>query len=62
MTNLLWIIPAKLVLDGLAGLKFLIDGKPKSTLAIIKAHISFSYPFLPLVFERRNKVSLDTKK
>jgi riboflavin kinase/FMN adenylyltransferase len=54
LTNLLWIIPAKLVLDGLAGLKFLLDGKPKSTLAIIKAHISF-YIHLPLVFERRNK-------
>lgn len=54
LTNLLWIIPAKLVLDGIAGLKFLIDGKPKSTLAIIRSHISY-YIHLPLVFERRNK-------
>lgn len=54
LTNLLWIIPAKLVLDGIAGFKFLFDGKPKSTLAVIRAHISF-YIHLPLVFERRNK-------
>jgi riboflavin kinase/FMN adenylyltransferase len=54
LTKLIFIIPFKLVLDGLAGIKFLLDGKPKSTLAVIKAHISF-YIHLPLVFERRNK-------
>lgn len=54
LTKLILIIPFKLVLDGLAGVKFLLDGKPKSTLAVIKAHMSF-YIHLPLVFERRNK-------
>jgi riboflavin kinase/FMN adenylyltransferase len=52
--KLLWLIPAKLLLDGLAGLKFLAEGKPKSTLAVIRAHMSY-YIHLPLVFERRNK-------
>jgi len=53
-SKLLFIIPAKLILDGLAGIKFLFDNKPKSTLAIIRAHLSF-YIHLPLVIERRNK-------
>ncbi len=54
LVNLLWLIPAKLILDGIAGLKFLLDGKPKSTLSVIRAHMSF-YIHLPLVIERRNK-------
>ncbi len=54
ITSLLWLVPARLVLDGIAGIKFLIGGKPKSTLAIIRAHMSF-YIHLPLVLERRNK-------
>lgn len=53
LINLLWLIPAKLILDGVAGVKFLFDGKFKSTIAVIKAHMSF-YKHLPLVFERRN--------
>jgi len=35
------IIFTRLLLDGLAGIKFLIDLKPKHTLAIIKAHFAF---------------------
>ncbi|MCZ2100246.1 MAG: bifunctional riboflavin kinase/FAD synthetase [Chitinophagales bacterium] len=54
LTSLLWLIPIRLVLDGIAGIKFLVEGKPKSTLAIIRAHMSF-YVHLPLVLERRNK-------
>lgn len=54
LSALLWIIPLRLVLDGVAGIKFLLEGKPKSTLAIVRAHISF-YVHLPLVFERKNK-------
>ncbi|HHH55195.1 MAG TPA: bifunctional riboflavin kinase/FAD synthetase [Bacteroidetes bacterium] len=36
--NLLWKVPVRLVLDGIAGVKFLLEGKGKSVLAIIKAH------------------------
>ncbi len=54
LTSLLWLIPIRLILDGIAGIKFLFEGKPKSTLAIIRAHLSF-YIHLPLVMERRNK-------
>jgi len=30
----------KLILDGIAGVKFLLEGKPNHTFAILKAHIS----------------------
>jgi hypothetical protein len=42
------------VCDGIAGLKFLLEGKPRSTLSVIRAHISY-YIHLPLVFERKNQ-------
>jgi len=38
--KLLWLFPVRLVLDGVAGLVFLVQKKPKSTWAIIKAHIA----------------------
>lgn len=54
LINLIWLIPSKLLLDGIACLKFLLEGKPMSMAAVIKAHFSF-FIHLPLVFERRNK-------
>ena len=39
--RLLWLIPVRLMLDGLAGIKFLWDGDRKDTLAVIKAHFAF---------------------
>ena len=36
-----WILLQRLVLDGVAGIKLLLEGKPKHTLAIIKAHFAF---------------------
>lgn len=35
------IIFTRLILDGLAGIKMLLEGKPKHTLAILKAHFHF---------------------
>lgn len=52
--HLLWLIPLKLVLDGLAGFKFLLEGKPLSTWAVIRAHLRY-YIMLPNIFERLNK-------
>lgn len=40
LTKLLWLFPLRLMLDGMAGLKYMLEGKPKSTFAIIKAHLS----------------------
>ncbi|MEO1435311.1 MAG: glycosyltransferase family 2 protein, partial [Bacteroidota bacterium] len=36
--RLIWLIPARLVLDGLAGFRFLTEGKLKDIWAIIRAH------------------------
>ena len=40
LATLLWLVPLRLVLDGVAGIKFLLGGNPKSTLAVLKAHLS----------------------
>ena len=48
------IVLMRLLLDGLAGLVFLIQGRPKHTLAIIKAHFSF-YQLLPKFLVKRKK-------
>ncbi|MCB9309050.1 MAG: bifunctional riboflavin kinase/FAD synthetase [Lewinellaceae bacterium] len=50
----MWVIPFRLILDGIAGIKFLLSGQPLSTLAVIKAHLSF-YIHLPFLLERANK-------
>lgn len=39
--NLFPIFFSKLVLDGMAGIYFLMEGKPKDTLAVIKGHFHF---------------------
>ena len=50
---LLEIIGTRLILDGIAGIKFLFELKPKHTLAIIKAHFNFYYHFYQLLKQRR---------
>ena len=52
--RILFILPSRLILDGLAGLVFLFQGKPKHTLAIIRAHFSF-YRLLPKYLKKRKK-------
>jgi len=42
----------RLILDGIAGVKFLLEGKPKHLVAIIKAHFSF-YKHLPSLLKKR---------
>ncbi|HET8886778.1 MAG TPA: glycosyltransferase family 2 protein [Salinimicrobium sp.] len=48
-----WIIFCRLLLDGLAGVKFLLEGKFKHTWAIIEAHFSF-YGNLLKMYEKRD--------
>ena len=48
------IIFTRLVLDGIAGVKFLIELKPKHTIAIINAHFSF-YRNLGLMLRKRQE-------
>lgn len=45
----------RLILDGLAGLKYIFEGKPSHCFAIIKAHISF-YVRIPRILINRKKV------
>ena len=40
-STLFWLLPLRLILDGVAGFKFLLEGKTKSISAIIDAHWTF---------------------
>lgn len=44
----------RMVLDGIAAVKFLFDGQPKHFFAVIRAHFAF-YGWLPRVLEKRKK-------
>jgi len=60
--QILWlIVGARLILDGVAGLFFLIQGKPKHTLAIIKAHFQFYSRFRTYLRERTNSFNTTVK-
>ncbi|MDO6738555.1 glycosyltransferase family 2 protein [Wenyingzhuangia sp. 2_MG-2023] len=48
------IIFTRMVLDGLAGVLFLLQGKPKHVLSILKAHVSFYLHFSLMRFKRGN--------
>ncbi|MCX7728573.1 MAG: glycosyltransferase family 2 protein [Bacteroidia bacterium] len=51
---LFWKIFLRLILDGVAGIKFLLEGHGKHTLAVIKAHWYF-YTHLKNTLEKRKK-------
>ena len=51
--NLFTIIAIRLILDGIAGLKFLLSFKPNHTFAIIKAHFSFYANISRLIKQRK---------
>ncbi len=53
-SKLLWLIPTRLVLDGVAGLMYLSKGQFKSIQAILRAHFSF-YAAIPKLIEKRKK-------
>jgi len=54
--NPLFIILSRLLLDGISGIKFLFEGKPLHTWAIIKAHFSF-YSFIPSMLKKRKAIA-----
>ena len=49
------VVFSRLMLDGIAGIKFLIELRPIHTFAIVKAHVSF-YKNLPLFLKKRRKL------
>jgi len=52
--NLFLILSIRLIMDGIAGLKFFLNGKPYHILAVIKAHISY-YSMFKRVLKFRNE-------
>jgi riboflavin kinase/FMN adenylyltransferase len=63
-SKLIWLLPLRLLMDGLAGMLFLIQGKPSHVRAIIKAHWRFFPSFLQVLKKRKkyneliNRVSI----
>ncbi|WP_299440709.1 glycosyltransferase family 2 protein [uncultured Aquimarina sp.] len=55
-----FIIFIRMILDGVAGVKYIVEGKPSHCLAILKAHFSF-YKNLP-TFVKKRKKSTDRRK
>lgn len=49
----LFVIFSRLILDGIAGLKFLLELRPVHTLSIIKAHVSFYKNFFTFLGKRK---------
>jgi len=52
---LLYKIPLRLVLDGIAGLKFLLSGQALHTLAVLKGHLHF-YAWIPSLLRKRKQI------
>ena len=49
----LWVVLSRLILDGIAGLKFILEFRPIHTLAILKAHFSFYKNFYRFLKKRK---------
>lgn len=58
--NLFMLVLARLILDGVAGLKFLLELKPRHTLAVLRSHCSFYAQLARLL--RVRKASVKRKK
>jgi len=52
------VIFMRLLLDGIAGIKFFIDGGMKELLAVIKAHLHF-YKMIPRLKQKRRQINPD---
>jgi hypothetical protein len=52
VSNLIWVVPARLVLDGIAGIKFLFSGHLRSLWAVIRAHWDI-YLRIPTIIAKR---------
>ncbi|MCK0179964.1 glycosyltransferase family 2 protein [Flavobacteriaceae bacterium S0862] len=53
--NIFYLVLVRLLLDGIAGVKFLLELKPKHTSAIIKAHVSFYNHLSTLLKQRKSQ-------
>ncbi len=55
-----YILIVRMILDGIAAFKYLVEGKPKLFIAIVKAHFSF-YKNLPTFVKKRKKLKQQKK-
>lgn len=55
-SQLIWKIPLRLILDGVAALKFAFESSPTHLLAVLKAHVHF-YMHVPKHWRKREKTS-----
>ena len=53
--NLLYLVFVRLILDGIAGMKFLFELKPQHTLAIVKSHLTFYSHLSKLLKQRKTQ-------
>lgn len=53
-----WLLFQRLVLDGIAGIQFLLQGKGRHFIAVVRAHFSF-YRLLPRFLQKRKKTAGD---
>ncbi len=56
-----FVILLRLILDAIAGVKFIVELRPIHTWAILKAHLSFYY-HLPKMLKKRKKISFKQTK
>lgn len=61
-SKLLWLIPLRLLLDGVAGIQFLVSGQFKNILAIIRAHFHFYKSFGKWYEKRKQSQALVTER
>lgn len=55
--RLLFVIPLRLVLDGIAGMKFLIQGDWRDMLAVVRAHFYYYAHFISIIKKRKKGCS-----
>jgi len=60
--KLFWLLPLRLLLDGIAALQFAASGQVKNIIAIIKAHWSFFLNFGMWLRKRKDVSALITER
>lgn len=61
-SKLYWLIPLRLCLDGISGVMMLLQGQPKNTWAIVRAHWSFYAHLFQLIRKRKALRSLRSER
>jgi len=56
--KLIWLFPTRLLLDGLAGIKFLFEKNIFAMLSVIKAHFSVYFSIWKIINSRRNDLRI----